>query len=249
MGKYTYTITLLFIIFFSGCSAKNADETVISVNKKEGLLKDNSEVSIKPIYKKINRFEGKVSKYPHPNYLNIHWIENQWEDSYAIVENIDGKYGIINKDGKLLLKVIYDSIGRFYNGYAKVEINNKFGLINKDFEVVVKPIYDEALEFVYNSIIVKKFGKYGCMNKDLELIIEPKMDMIYLQHEGFKRFEQNNKWGFLDTNCDLVVKPIYDYAYDFSNGFAKIKSDKNWGFIDTDGDLLTKPIFEDTDRF
>ncbi len=252
MKKTIYTIGLLSIIFFNGCSSKLSHEnqdTVVTVNDKDGLLKENSKVAIKPIYKKINRFEGDFERYYHPNYANIHWVHNSGDAAYAIVENTDGKYGIINKKGELQLKVVYDSIGRFYNGFAKVEVNNKFGLINEDFEVVVKPIYDEVHEFIYDTIIVKKFGKYGCINKNLELKIPPSMDMIYIQHEKFKRVEQNNKWGFVDNNCDFIAKPIYDYVYDFSNGFAKVKSGKNWGFLDTEGHFLTKPIFEDADRF
>ncbi len=252
MKKIIYTFGLLSIMFFNGCSSKLSHEnldTVVTVNNKDGLLKDNSEVTIKPIYKKINRFDGNFGRYFHPNYINIHWIENNGNNTYAIVENTDGKYGIINKDGELQLKAIYDSIGRFHNGFAKLEVNKKFGLINEDFEVVVKPIYDEVQEFIYDTIIVKKFGKFGCINKNLELKITPSMDMIYIQHENFKRVELDNKWGFVDNNCNFVTKPIYDYAYDFSNGFAKVKSGNNWGFIDTNGKFLTKPIFEDADRF
>ncbi len=249
MRTILYITGLLSIVFFNGCSSKLSHDSVVTVNGKDGLLKDSSEVTIKPIYKKIHTFEGDDSTYPHPNYVNIHWIENTGDNTHAIVENIDGKFGIINKDGKLLLKVVYDSIGRFYNGFAKIELNKKFGLVNEDFEVVVKPIYDDISEFTYNTIIVKKFGKYGCIDKNLELKISPTMDMIYLQQEGFKRVEQNDKWGFLDTHCNFLVKPTYEYAYDFSNGFAKVKNGKNWGFINTDGEFLTKPIFEDTDKF
>jgi hypothetical protein len=249
MKKIIYIVGLLSIVLLAGCSTKLQNEAVIHINGKDGLLNEDSQVTIKPIYKSISRFEGDDFTYQHPNYLNIHWIENESENSYAIVENIDGKFGIINKDGKLELKIIYDSIGRFYNGFAKIEVNNKFGLVNENFEVVVKPIYDEALEFVYNTIIVKKYGKYGCLNKDLELKIVPSLDMIYLQHEGFKRVEQNNKWGFLDTNCNFLVKPNFDYVNDFTNGFAKVKTNNQWGFLDTEGEFLVKPIFGDADKF
>ena len=248
MKKIFYITGLLSIILLSGCSTKLSNDTIVKVNGKDGLLNDNSEVSVKPIYKSISRFEGDDFKYQHPHYINIHWIENEWENTYAVVENIDGKFGIINKEGELQLKPIYDSIGRFYNGFAKIEVNKKFGLVDENFDVVVKPIYDEALEFVYDTIIVKKFGKYGCINKNLELKIKPTLDMIYIQHEGYKRVENNNKWGFVDRNCEFLVKPTYDYVNNFSNGFSKVKLENKWGFINRDGEFLIKPILEDADK-
>ncbi|MDC0933638.1 WG repeat-containing protein, partial [Arcobacteraceae bacterium] len=167
MKKIINIVVLLSIVFLTGCSTKIQNESVITINSKEGLLKENGEIAVKPVYKSISSFEGDDFKYQHPNNFNIHWIENNFESTYAVVSNEEGKFGIINKEGELLIKPIYDSIGRYYNGFAKIELNNKFGLINEDFDVSVKPIYDEALEFVYDTIIVKKFNKYGCIDKNL----------------------------------------------------------------------------------
>jgi len=249
MKKFIYMIGLLSIVLFTGCSTKQQNQAVVSINDKEGLVKNSGEITIKPIYKSLSKFEDKNFTYLHPNHFNVHWIENNYEVSYALISNDENKFGIINKEGEILIKPIYDSIGRFYNGFAKIELNKKFGLINEDFEVVVKPIYDEALEFVYNTIIVKKFGKYGCIDKNLELKIKPTLDMIYIQEEGFKRIEENNKWGLLDNYCNIIVKPTYDYISNFQNGFAKVKSENQWGFLDTKGNLFFKPRFTKVEKF
>jgi len=249
MKKILYIIGLLSIVFFTGCSTKVENETVVKINNKEGLLDDNSEILIKPTYKSIYTLKGSSFKYMHSNYANFHWIEDEDENVYAIVQSQNEKYGVVNREGDLLLKPIYDEIGSFYNGFASIKENKKYGLINQKFEVVVKPTYDESLKFIYGAIIVKKYGKYGCIDQNLELKIAPVFDMIYLQRENFKRMELNNKWGFLDNQCNIVAKPIYDYAYDFSHGFSKVKKNNRWGFIDTNGDFLIKPVFEDSDQF
>jgi len=242
--------TSLFIsLLYGGCSVKIANDTVINVGDKDGLLKDNGDVVIKPIYKRINSFQGEFEKYPHPNLVNLHWIEDDKDKAYAIVENIDGKFGVIDKQGNLKLKVVYDSIGSFFNGFAKIEINKKFGLIDKEFNIVLKPIYDEIEEFVFHTAIVKQNEKYGCIDKDIHLKIKPLYDRIYVDSEGMKRIELDDKWGFVDGDCNVVAKPIYDYAYDFKNGFAKVKKAQLWGYLDQNGNLLTNTIFTDPDNF
>lgn len=240
-------LTMGFI--FVGCSGKNEAHTVVNIDKKEGLLKDDGQVAIKPVYKNLKTFHGDFEKYDHPNYLNIHWIHDSSDKSYAIVEDINKKYGIINKEGELKLKIIYDEIGTFFNGFAKIEVNGKYGFINEDFEVVLKPIFDEVQQFVYETSIVRQGDKYGCIDKNMDLKIKPTFDMIYIQSEGFKRVELNDKWGFLDSSCEIAVKPVFDYAYDYKNGFAKVQEGKKWGFLDKKGKLLTKQIFDDPDRF
>lgn len=117
MKKIIYTFVLLSIMFFNGCSSKLSHEnldTVVTVNNKDGLLKDNSEVTIKPIYKKINRFDGDFGRYFHPNYINIHWIENNGNNTYAIVENTDGNMVLsikmVNYNSKQFMTQLVDSI-------------------------------------------------------------------------------------------------------------------------------------------
>lgn len=44
----------------------------------------------------------------------------------------NGKYGYFDKDGKVVIPNIYDSVEEFSNGLAKVKLNGKWGFINKE---------------------------------------------------------------------------------------------------------------------
>lgn len=249
MKKIIFTSGIFVSLIFSGCGVKLSKDTVVNAGEKEGLIKSNGDVAVKPTYDRINTFHGEYEKYYHPNYFNFHAIHDNKDESYAVVKNFNNKFGVIDKHGNQKLKVMYDSIGIFHNGFAKIEIDGKYGLVNENFDVVLKPVYDEVQEFVFNTAIVKQGDKYGCLDKNINFKIKPILDMVYLQSEGLKRVELNDKWGFIDINCEFVAKPVYDYAYDFRNGFAKVKEAGLWGFLDKDGRLLTKQIFDDADRF
>ncbi len=78
--------------------------------------------------------------------LDIKWIDGEYseitpfEDGVAIISGMGGasdkKYGLINKDGKLIVPLKYDYMGLFVDGLAKVGIgdwkNRKFGYIDKE---------------------------------------------------------------------------------------------------------------------
>jgi len=246
MKKYIIGLSLLAIM--TGCSSKH-DTAIVNVNEKDGLVNKNGNVQIKPIYKKIYNFtEFEKNKYDHPNYLNLHWLHTS-EEQYAVVKNIDNKYGIIGKDGKLKLKVICDSIGNFFNGYAKIEVNHKFGLIDEDFNIVVKPIYDNVRNTIHGATIVKNYEKnhksqYGCLDSKFNLKSPIDYDMIYLASEDRMRMEKDNLWGFMDSDCKIISKTQYKYANDFSNNMAKVqKQDGLWTYINKNGKELDRKTF------
>ena len=233
----------LCTIFFIGCGQPQSKYAIVQEGDKDGVLDKAGYIEVKPIYKQIFDFSGDDAFFNHPHLINLHWIHNQASQAYAIVENIDGKYGIINQKGKLLLKPIYDSITYFFDGFARIQVGDKYGLINTDFKIVLKPTYDYISEFTGNIAILHHKDKYGCINKKMELKIKPTYDRIYFQQEDFLRTTLDKKWGYLDNQCNVLSKPIFDYGYDFSNGIAKVVSDGKVGYLNSKGNLIVKPIF------
>ncbi|MGA1932098.1 WG repeat-containing protein [Arcobacter sp. YIC-464] len=253
MNKLFYVLPLIALIF-SACSQKEYT-TAVTVKDKDGLINDEGKLLVKPVYEKVYFLDNMTSnRYEHPNYVNFHWLHIN-DKKFAVVKNIDGKYGIIDKEGNLKLKVVFDSIGNFFNGYAKVEFNGKFGLINENFDVVLKPVYDSVRDVIDNSIIVKNYEKnkkvqYGCINsKNMSLSLPLEYDMIFLSSEDRMRVLKDSKWGFIDTKCKLITEVKYDLAGDFSNSVAKVKKENLWTYINKDGKELHKAIFEQADNF
>lgn len=246
-------ISLSLLLLVTGCSYKDST-AVVTETSKDGLIDNDGEVLIKPIYKKMYNLKTvNDNSYAHPHYINLHWLKID-EEEFAVVKNIDNKYGIIDKEGNLKLKVIFDSIGEFFNGYAKVEVDNKYGLIDENFEVVLKPIYDDIRNVLDGSIIVKNYTKnkqekYACLDTDMDMLASFDYDMIYLSHENRMRIVKNNLWGFMDTDCNIIAEPKYTFADDFSRGIARVKNGKLWTYINLDGEELNRKTFQEADNF
>ncbi|EOH6548863.1 WG repeat-containing protein, partial [Campylobacter coli] len=56
---------------------------------------------------------------------------------------LNGKYGFIDKSGKIIAKPKFDYGGYFSEGLASVGLNGKYGFIDKSGEFVIEPIFDD----------------------------------------------------------------------------------------------------------
>lgn len=252
MIRKTLITTSLALLVFTGCSTKE-DIAVVNEKGKYGALENNSQVVVKPVYDQLSSFDDRKNKNiktDHPHVINLHWIHNYYGDEYAIVE-YNGKYGIVNRSNDMIVKPIYDSITRLFNGFSVIKLDNKYGYLNDEFEVVQKPIFKNAREFSSDVTFVQSntSGKWGCITKEMELKINAEYDEIYNLYNGFSRVVKDGKWGYINDTCKVVIAPKYDYAYDFSKGFAKVIKKGNVAYINDEGKEITKHIFTRGENF
>jgi len=247
MKKYLAGIALIALI--TGCA--NKDTTIVSVGDKDGILNEDGIVQVKPIYKKMDRLETITkNNYDHPHYVNLHWLHIN-DKRYSVVKNIDNKYGIVDENGNLKLKVVYSSIGQFINGFAKIEIDGKYGIIDEELKVVLKPVYDEVRNVTGEAIVIKNFMKnnrvqYGCFNTEIKLVAPLDYDMIFLPNEERMRIKKNGLWGFMDTKCNIVVDTKYKFVKDFSKGLAKVqKPDGLFTYVNLAGEEIERKTFNE----
>ena len=252
MLKNILLTTLLAVLVFTACSSKE-EIAIVNEKGKYGVLANDSQVLIKPIYDELSSFDdvkNKNIKTEHPNIINLHWIHNYSGQEYAIAE-YKGKYGIVNRENKMVVKPIYDSISKLFNGFSIIKLDEKFGYLNSEFEVVQKPIFKKARDFEGKVTFVQSTAnnKWGCITRDMELKINAQYDEVYSLYDGFARTVKNGKWGFINDSCEVIVEPKYEYVYDFSKGFAKVMKEKQVAYINKQGQEITKNIFTSGENF
>ena len=88
----------------------------------------------------------------------------------------NSRYGLFDKEGKLLIDVNYEDVGIFVDGLATVKRNGKYGMINESKKNVVPFHYDYIDKLSEGLILFKKNYKYGYLNKKGKEIIPPICD-------------------------------------------------------------------------
>ena len=156
-----------------------------------------------------------------------------------------GKWGYIDKTGKLIVPAVYDEACTFKTNVAPVTLNGKKGYMDKSGRIVIAPVYDDASAFNGNYAGIKSGEKWGVINKDGQIVIPAIYDGPYIAYIGEDRIQAslNGKWGLIDTLGRMIVAPQYDFVYSFSEGLCKVKKgDRNF-FIDRDGKtVLSIPL-------
>ena len=160
-----------------------------------------------------------------------------FENGYARVKN-GGRWGIIDKTGKVVVEIIYDEVGNFHKNTTWVKNGTAFGLvIAGKFKAVegAEKIWDfHSQDFTY----AKKNGKIGFIDLKGNWAIEPKFDKARAFSKNLAPVCVGSKWGYINTKGTIVIEPQFKDAEIFSeNGLAPIK-EKNWGFINESGKLV-----------
>jgi hypothetical protein len=89
-------------------------------------------------------------------------ITDSFGEGVAVVGK-NNKYGIINKKGKAVVPLKYDSIFSFDEGMMLADKNGKLGLIDKSGNIKAQCHYDSIYLFSEGKAPVEKSGKWALL--------------------------------------------------------------------------------------
>lgn len=191
------------------------------------------------------------------NYQNVQAIENSddsniWYESNVLKFEENGKYGLIDFDGKLILNAEYDKIYSL-EGVEKniiIEKDGKKGLVNTSMgEIIISPEYTEIsllTESYENGYIVSKDGKYGVISADAKLIFEPIYDEIKnVTSNGNYAVVQDGKLKLVDKSGETKLESGFDTIEDINGDSIIITKNRLYGVINLDGTYIINPEYED----
>lgn len=249
---------------------------VINIKGDYILPIDYDEIMFSGIYLIANKsntkftFDAKGNKIQDAKYINVTPVENE---KYFITVDTDDYYGVINKEGKEIVKNNYSYIEYLYDNYFIATKGGKTGIINDEEKYIT--------EFKYSNITKIKDTRLLKLETDIDVsIMTDKMqeivsmengmvqryndyikvysenDVKYINLEGKevqnKDIYTNNqlfakksdgKWGFVNKNGDWIIQPTYDFVTEFENKVAGVKKDSKWGIINENGEFIKEPIY------
>ena len=129
----------------------------------------------------------------------------------------DDKWGFIDRTGKIVIPLQFDSANDFHEGLALVTANGKKLFIDGSGRVVIKPQFDIVDDFS-EGLAAVNIGQTRIPN--IGIISNP------------------GKWGYIDKTGELAIPLKFTHAEDFSEGLAAINNGDHGGFIDHAGKIL-----------
>lgn len=188
----------------------------------------------------------------------------------------DQKCGYIDKTGKVVIEMKFDSAFDFSEGMAKVRVGRNYGYIDKTGKMVIEPQfprqtapdiigrpfwtdYDTPFRDGVANIVAGGGRQWSVIDKTGKIIFTPSPNNYSPFHfsEGLMRFRDKYSEGFLNKDGSVAVKPTWYQVNNFSQGLAPVSTrdgcpdglDSCWGYIDKTGAVVIKPYFASADGF
>ena len=187
----------------------------------------------------------------------IQVVDNNNQVSY--ISNVlkvqkDGKYGLINLDGKELQPCQYDEVSSLQGiqDIIKVQKDGKYGLVNAEGKEIVSTQYADIQgldkDNTSNFIVMNDAGKYGIVNNNNE-------NVVPTNYEQIKNIYSNNYYVVQKDGNEILVKK--DGTEITLNGVDEIieilkneegiifTQGENYGVMNLASEVTIEPAYQD----
>lgn len=168
---------------------------------------------------------------------------------YLLVEKA-GRKGLYHRSSKPALKIRYNAIGNYDNGYVSTLLNGKFGIYNYEKNVFLSAKYQKRLKpFGQYYFIGTRGGKYGLVNLDNEAVTGFDFDEILDWNDTVALVRQEDEWKLYDIgNKRYVYEGISEYKVLYEDGNEKtilITKNSQNGILSSKYGEVIGPTFND----
>ena len=149
------------------------------------------------------------------NVVSDTYTKYTFANDYIIVKNSDNKYGVIDENNEIIVKLEYNKIVDYNDGFLAYSENSKVGIINSEKSIDVKPNYETVILIDQEKYAYLEDGKYYIASYVTELPMnDTTYDYLY-STGGITFVVKDKKIDILDTNLNsqLLLKIDTDYSY------------------------------------
>lgn len=241
----------------------NLGEEVISLNNNEMITIPNKEkaifVCIYDVNEQTGEYKTKVlndkKEELFTNYDRVEVLENFdskqniWYENNVLRVYRNGKAGLIDLDGNVLVNCDYDEITALKSVKENfiVKQNNKVGLVNSKGQEIIKTEYKaiRTLKEGYKNeyIIVDENDNCGVISTTGTVIVEPTYKEIkYLGNSENYAVTIDGIWTLIKRNGE-VLNNTYNYI-SVKGDNVIVEKDGKYGIITTKGEEKIVPTYE-----
>jgi len=174
-----------------------------------------------------------------------------------IIDNhYDEKWGLINRQGEIIIDIKYDEIYDVKSYPIPVRAGANWHYLDDQGQVVITLATERAEPFSQGLARVGSKAKEGFIDGTGAWVIEPKFRQAWDFHQGLAAVCLEGAWGFINTTGEFVIKPKHGdigQAYDEREGvrffegrvafLARVGKQVKWGYLDRKGIPLIEPQF------
>ena len=238
---------------------------------KESMYKNDNmkKVATLDIVKRVDYIQERLAKInddeEHTTRKEIDTLYKEYDairemyDLFDQVFEMDGKVGLCNVAGKVLVPAVYKAFSETYvyrrYGYVMpvpaCDFNDKYALVKSDGKGTPLCEFEyEMIKFMFGSCAFyrcwKKVGGKmlsGVIDCDGNMVVPCEMDVVYAVANNIAVIEKDGKFGGI-TMDNFYLEPVYDEVED-KDGYLYVCKEGIWGYISRKGEFIDE---NDEDR-
>ena len=151
-----------------------------------------------------------------------------------------GRYGFRNKQGEVVIPMMYDSMAWETNTVIYVRMGDENAWFNVQGRRIfaLRESYQRFIPLRDGNFLIRSRDRWGMVNQQGEFQIANRYDSLRPFADGYSAFMLIGHWGFIDQYERIVIQPNYDKAGDFHAGLAVVGNEGRFGLINKSGDVV-----------
>lgn len=202
---------------------------ILSVDYEQVRIPGNYIIAVKEKEQVIYDLTGAPKE--NLTYTNILNTENE---NYNITIDKNEKYGLINKNGNILIENKYNYIQYLYDNYFIVGgETGKSGIINEKGEEILPIKYEVIQKLNKDNIVQTMVGNIlELYNKEMKNILSMENGKIEI-HDKYIKIYSSTQTAYISN--DGIVKNNFEL---FENNIFASEREGKWGFVDKDNNVI-----------
>ena len=173
-------------------------------------------------------------------------------DTNALKVSKNGKYGLINFNGKELLTCEYDNIyplKRVKNSIVTLK-DGKYGLVDNSGNIIIDNTYSEITpltnKYEDGYVVKDENGNYGLINYNKKQVLECKYSQILnVCGNDLYVVRESGSLKIIDSNGETKLQDKFDTVESIDGNNIIITNNDKYGVITTDGEIKLESTYED----
>ena len=148
----------------------------------------------------------------------------------------DGRWGCINKSGKMVIAPRFEYVTMFSDGLAGVILKERCGFIDTTGALVIPLQYEVVFQFSEGLAVVKKDGRWGCLDRTGKIVIPCRFERMTGFSGGMALVREGTKVGVMDGSGKVSFHPEGEMLASLCRENRRaVHRNGKWGYLDKDG--------------
>ncbi len=158
--------------------------------------------------------------------------------------NRHGKFGFVDRLGRLRIANRYEGAGDFHEGLAPVRLLGRWGFIDKSDQIVIQPAYDTQPYMDQGVAVVSRNNRVGIIGREGQVLLDLRYDSIRRMDASSFVLHLGGQHGLANGAGKILIEPRFDSIFPVGDDRVIVSQGGKYGVLTREGLSIFPLIYE-----